>query len=140
MARADAAVDTSIAVALLVSTHQAHAAVLAALQGERLALPHHALIETYSVLTRLPGEARVALADAVRLLDHNFEDILMPKPASVRSLHRDCAALGIGGGATYDAWVAAAARDHGVPLLTRDRRAGGTYQALGIAYSMIATA
>jgi predicted nucleic acid-binding protein len=58
----DFAVDTSVAVALLVDSHEAHAPVLAALEGKQLALPQHALVETYSVLTRLPGDARVELA------------------------------------------------------------------------------
>ena len=42
--------------------------------GERsVALAGHALHETYAVLTRLPGDARVAPVDAVRLLRERFE-------------------------------------------------------------------
>jgi hypothetical protein len=36
--------------------------------------PKHTLAETYSVLTRLPGDARVHPADAVVLIDENFAE------------------------------------------------------------------
>lgn len=49
----DVVLDTSVAVPLLVTSHVAHRAVSGALAG-------HALHETYAVLTRLPGDARVA--------------------------------------------------------------------------------
>lgn len=131
------AVDTSVAVPLLVSTHDAHAEVVRVVKRRRLTLPSHALAETYSVLTRLPGDARVAPTDAVRLLDASFGEIITPKPKSMARLHVLCAELAIAGGAVYDALVALAARDHQAELLTRDRRAGATYQQLGIAYSVI---
>lgn len=137
MAAIEAALDTSVAVALLVGSHEAHAEVYAALHKKRLALPLHALVESYSVLTRLPGDARVELQDAVRLLDRNFKAVLVPKPESVARIHAACAERGIGGGAVYDALVAMAARDHSVELLTRDRRAESTYKALGIPYSLL---
>lgn len=136
----DFAVDTSVAVALLIDSHDAHAPVLAALEGKRLALPQHALVETYSVLTRLPGDARVELADAVRLLDENFPVVLVPKPETALRVHSLCAEQGIGGGAIYDAIVALAARDHSVELMTRDKRAASTYKSLAVTYSIIAGA
>ena len=39
--------------------------------------------------------------------------------------------LGIGGGAVYDALVAAAAIEQGLPLVSRDLRAVPTYRAMG---------
>lgn len=39
--------------------------------------------------------------------------------------------LGIGGGAVYDALVAAVAIEQGLPLVSRDQRALPTYQAMG---------
>ena len=60
--------DTSVAVPLLVTSHVAHRSVNAALGDRTAALAGHALLETYAVLTRLPGDARLAPADAVRLL------------------------------------------------------------------------
>lgn len=44
---------------------------------------------------------------------------------------------GIGGGAIYDALVGATAKHHGMRLLTRDRRARPTYDALGIDYELL---
>lgn len=69
-------VDTSIAVPLLVAAHQHHQAVAAWASGWELRLSGHALAETYSVLTRLPGSSRVAPADAVVLIEDNFGDTL----------------------------------------------------------------
>jgi predicted nucleic acid-binding protein len=40
--------------------------------------------------------------------------------------------LHIGGGSVYDALVAAVARQHGLPLVTRDLRAVPTYRALQV--------
>ena len=55
------AVDTSVAVALIMSSHVAHRVVRRQLRGQSLVLTQHSLTETYSVLTRLPGDARVGL-------------------------------------------------------------------------------
>ena len=64
----DLLVDTSVAIPLLVSSHAAHAIVNTELAERSVALAGHALHETYAVLTRLPGDARVAPLDALRLL------------------------------------------------------------------------
>ena len=71
------AVDTSVAVPLLVRSHLQHAAVARWWNGQELTLSGHALAETYSVLTRLPGDSRLAPADAARLLDARFPAPLM---------------------------------------------------------------
>lgn len=138
MTAIDCAVDTSVAVALLLHSHDAHAPVLDALHAKRLALPHHALVETYSVLTRLPGDARVEPTDAARLIDENFPEVLVPKPQTILRVHSLCAELGIGGGAIYDAIVALAALDRSVELITRDKRAEATYKSVGVRYSILA--
>ncbi|WP_156253606.1 hypothetical protein [Pseudactinotalea terrae] len=71
------AVDTSVAVPLLMSSHIAHAAVSARARDRPLVLSGQALAETSSVLTRLPGDARVAPADAVTLIDETFGDAVV---------------------------------------------------------------
>ena len=43
-----------------------------------------------------------------------------------------CRRLGIAGGTVYDALVALAAKEHGAALATRDARARGTYDAVGV--------
>lgn len=50
------ALDTSVAIPLLVQTHSAHAAVVRWWNGRTVSLCGHAVAETYSVLTRLPGD------------------------------------------------------------------------------------
>lgn len=100
--------------------------------GQQLALSGHALVETYSVLTRLPGDARLALSGAARLLAARFSSPLMLSSARSRRLPDTLSRLGIVGGGVYDAMVALAAKDHNVPLATRDSRARCTYEAVGL--------
>lgn len=133
----DTAVDTSIAVPLLVASHTAHPIVSAWARGRTLVLSGHALVETYSVLTRLPGEAKVAPRDAVVLIDDTFEDAAVLHEAMSGQIHRDLANRGVGGGAAYDGLVGAAARDHDLTLVTRDARARGTYEAVGAQVELI---
>lgn len=125
------ALDTSVAVPLVMRSHQAHAAVVAAVSGRDLVLTAHSLAETYSVLTRLPGDARVAPADAARLIEANFGPALLLPEATMREAAGRLAALGVAGGAVYDALVGLAAAENGAPLATRDARALGTYAAVG---------
>lgn len=125
------AVDTSVAVPLLVASHAAHDVVRSHVDGRSLALSGHALPETYSVLTRLPGDARVAPSDAVLLIDDNFVEALVLPTGVVAEAHRLLARLGLAGGATYDGLVALAARENDAVLLTRDARARPTYDAVG---------
>lgn len=126
------AFDTSAAVPLLVRAHPAHAATRRIARGTTPVLTTHSLAETYSVLTRLPGDARLAAGDAVRLIDGSFAAPL-PVPADeLAALPGVLAPLGVVGGAVYDALVGLAARAAGVPLLTRDSRALGTYAVLGV--------
>jgi predicted nucleic acid-binding protein len=124
--------DTSVAVPLLVQTHSAHAAVVRWWSGREVALSGHALVETYSVLTRLPGDLRVAPRDAARLLGERFGPPLLLGQEVSQRLLEVLSQLGIAGGAVYDALVALAAVDHGADLATRDLRARPTYEAVGV--------
>jgi predicted nucleic acid-binding protein len=107
-------------------------------QDRRLGLCGHALAETYSVLTRLPGDARVHPAEAVVLIDENFAEPLQLGARAARAVHREFAREGIAGGATYDGLVAVAARARGAVLVTRDARARSTYEALGVSTEVLA--
>jgi predicted nucleic acid-binding protein len=132
------AVDTSVAVPLLVRSHQHHADVVRWWNGQELALSGHALAETYSVLTRLPGDARLAADDAARLLDARFTASLALSADAAGKVHNMLSRLGIAGGAVYDALVALAAQENGISLATRDARARGTYDAVGVAVILVA--
>jgi predicted nucleic acid-binding protein len=125
------ALDTSVAVPLLVQTHRAHTAVVRWWDGREIALSGHAVAETYSVLTRLPGDLRVAPADAARLLSERFARPLLLGPEVAGRLPDVLSRLGIAGGAVYDALVALAAAEHGADLATRDARAKATYETVG---------
>jgi predicted nucleic acid-binding protein len=134
------AVDTSVAVPLLVASHRQHLSVAQWAKGRELGISGHALAETYSVLTRLPGDARVDPVDAVALIDDNFTGCLALGARAMRTAHRELARRGIAGGATYDGLVALAAREHGAVLATRDARARSTYEALGVRTEILADA
>lgn len=125
-------VDSSAAIALIIEDHEAHAATLAAAKGHQLGLAGHGWFETYSVLTRLPPGQRHSSADALRLLARNFPASAFLAESEAASLGPELARLGISGGAVYDALVAAAARQHRLPLLSADIRARSTYEALGV--------
>ena len=130
--------DTSVAIPLLVQTHGAHDSVVAWWAGRDVALSGHALAETYSVLTRLPGDVRLAPDDAARLISSRFAPPLLLGPAMSNRLPRVLADLGIAGGAVYDAIVGLAAAKHRCVLATRDARAKLTYEAVGVDVEVVA--
>lgn len=130
--------DTSVAVPLLVRSHTDHAIVVRWWSGQEVALAGHALAETYSVLTRLPGDARLAPADAAHLLNVRFSTPLLLGSSHAGKLPETLSRLGIAGGAVYDGLVALAAKEHGVALATRDARARGTYDAVGVKVIIVA--
>lgn len=125
--------DTSTAIALIVEDHESHRTVLEAVRGHRLGLAGHAWFETYSVLTRLPGARRRSPADAIRILAHDFPATVFLGEDGAIELGPDLARLGVSGGAVYDALVAAAARQHGLQLVSGDARARPVYEVLGVA-------
>jgi toxin FitB len=131
------ALDTSAAVPLLVRKHAHHGAALEAVRDATISMTGHSLAETYSVLTRLPGDARLAPHDAAQLLSDGFAEALMVAPATLAELPATLARRDIAGGAVYDALVALAVFDTEVTLLTRDQRAAVTYDALGITWEFV---
>ncbi len=131
-------VDTSVAVALVVSDHEYHGATVEALRGRQLGLCGHAAYETFSVLTRLPPPARRTPAAVGRLLEVNFPATRFLGGQAASDLLGRLVALGLSGGSAYDALVGAAAAEHGMTLVTRDRRALPTYRALDIDVELLA--
>jgi predicted nucleic acid-binding protein len=134
----DLLVDTSVAVALSVADHVHHQATIAALRGRRLGLAGHAAFETFSVLTRLPPPARRTPATVARLLAEGFPASRQLSERAAAALQGELSSLAIAGGAVYDALVGASAREHGLTLATRDRRALETYRALDIRVELLA--
>jgi predicted nucleic acid-binding protein len=128
---ATATCDTSLLLAALADWHPVHNRAREALRGRVTSVPAHTLLECYSVLTRLPGEHRVATATAGQLLDELQLGSLECPADRHRALVQRLSAAGIGGGAIYDGLVGETARYHGLTLLSLDRRARTTYDAVG---------
>ncbi len=133
----DLLVDTSVAVALVVTDHEHHRQTFAVLGDKRLGLSGHAAFETFSVLTRLPPPARRTPATVARLLAHNFPDSRFLGPRAAAGLLAGLEANGIAGGSVYDALVGAAAAEHGCLLATRDHRALDTYRTLDVRVELL---
>ncbi len=129
-------IDTSVLVPALLSRHPMHGP---ARQGlvDVSRIPVHAMLECFSVLTRLPHPYRLApgaAADAVAAVQ--LEPLGLA-PEAQRDVVTALAQAGIGGGAVFDGLIGATARAHGLTLLTLDRRAGLTYEAVGASYRVL---
>jgi predicted nucleic acid-binding protein len=104
-------------VAAVCSWHEHHAKALSEIQDrlgrrQQMIVAAPALIETYSVLTRLPAPHRISPADALTLLEANFirgRKVAALSAASYARLLRDAPGSGISGGRIYDAVIAACA-------------------------------
>lgn len=101
-------------------------------------LPSHAAAEAYSVLTRLPNPYRSSPQLVHAYLVRAFEDRTLPiGDASIVDLLGELAALGIAGGAAYDALIGLTARIHDATLITLDSRAKETYDRLGVRVQLL---
>ena len=108
--------DTNCLVAVLCAWHQHHERTLAELErrivdGQELILSAHSLVETYAVLTRLPPPNRLRGRDAFALIEENWAGrpvVHLTGRDTWRALH-DVRQLGVVGGQTYDALIAASA-------------------------------
>jgi predicted nucleic acid-binding protein len=126
------AADTSFAIAALDASHEAHVRCRDLARSRRPALAGHAAFETFSVLTRLPGAKRATPATVGVLLARAFPTRCWLSPQEQEALLERLPSLGVSGGMVYDALVAEAARTSKRVLLTRDARAGRTYELVGV--------
>lgn len=124
-------------IAALSAWHDQHEAAGQALASVT-ALPAHAVLEVYAVLTRLPSGLAVPAATAADVLRRRFGQApLRLQAAELETMPDRLAAAGVFGGASYDGLVALEARAHGRTLLTLDGRAQTTYTRLGVPFSLI---
>lgn len=130
-------IDTSVAVALVVADHVHHDSTVRAIGRRTAGLAGHSAFETFSVLTRMPPPHRRTPRTVSRLLAGNFPETRFLSAQAAATLFGRLAPLGIAGGAVYDALVAAAAAEHGIILVTRDRRAADTYRALNVDFELL---
>lgn len=119
------ALDTSVVVASLLTWHEHHGRALAVLVATRASasgsiLPLPVLIESYAVLTRLPPNARLTPSAAWRMLEVTFAKrttIPALDGAAAWNMLGTLPAVGIAGGATYDAHILACAMQAGAERL-----------------------
>jgi len=116
--------DTSCLVAAVCAWHRQHEATRREIErrdaaGEKLVLAAHSLAEAFSVLTRLPEPHRLRPDDALALIEANWGETRLVALAATdyRAILRRCRDAGIGGGAVYDALIAACARKARVATL-----------------------
>jgi predicted nucleic acid-binding protein len=125
------AVDTSVVVAGLSPWHERHE-LCRTLLDDQPGIVGHVLVETFSVLTRLPVPFRIEGKLVSELLSMNFvQPPLMLTPAQLAQFVIRLSQWQVRGGAVYDALIAATAREAGATLMTLDSRAHRTYQAVG---------
>jgi predicted nucleic acid-binding protein len=131
------AVDTSVVVAAFASWHEAHASAAAVLTRTPR-IPAHVVIETFSVLTRLPPPHRVP-ADVVQaFLAKRFGDApLVLPPRGHMDLIETALREGITVGALYDALIASTVLHAGATLVTRDQRARIIYDRMRVPYDLL---
>ncbi|MBA2347655.1 MAG: PIN domain-containing protein [Solirubrobacterales bacterium] len=127
--------DTSIIVPALTAWHEAHEACWKALQEPNVRPAAHAVLEAFSVLTRLPEPQRVSPVVAEALLGSLAAPV--PAPSDSREVVTTLARAGVAGGAAYDGLIALTSLAAGLPLLTRDARALPTYRRLGAAITLV---
>ena len=132
------AVDSSVVIAAFASWHEHHAIALKALaDGPRLVA--HAAIETYSVLTRLPPPHRAPPTLVHTFITERFtEPFLTLSETGHQELLAIVASSKILGGPAYDALIALSAAEHQATLLSLDRRAAATYEAVGATVEQLA--
>lgn len=118
-------VDTICKIAMVQDEHTHHVRAYREFnaridRGERLVVAVHALVETYSVLTRLPLPLRLPPFVAQEVLATTFESqgelVALAADAYVRLLQR-AADRNILGGRVYDALIVACAVEAGVDAL-----------------------
>ena len=126
------ALDTSVVVAAFATWHEAHERVGEVVAGGA-ALPAQVAIESFSVLTRLPPPQQARPDIVGEWLSEQFPDPWLSLSAEAcRGVLEHLAESGIGGGAVYDAVIAATALEHRATLVTRDRRATRVYDLMGV--------
>jgi predicted nucleic acid-binding protein len=117
--------DSSCLIALLSDWHIQHRKTLNSYEqllakGAHAVIPAHALLECFSVLTRLPAPYRVQPEAAKLALRESFSRsalIAEMSPAEVWSAIDSVSLLGPGGGLVYDAVIAQCAAKAGATVL-----------------------
>ena len=105
-------VDTSVIVAAVHANHPLHGPSARwlndAFDAHEVVVAHHSVLEAYAVLTRLPGEYRLAPSEAEMVLHATVRDNAELAPFSealIWDLLRQIGETPASGGAVYDAFI-----------------------------------
>ncbi len=105
---------------------------------EGAAVPVHALLQTYAVLTGFPPPHRAPPALVDEWLNRRFAEILAPPDAQQqRSLISRLASAGRIGGSIYDGLIALSTLLAGRVLVTADERAVPVYDLIGVEWQFL---
>ncbi|HLI39011.1 MAG TPA: type II toxin-antitoxin system VapC family toxin [Streptosporangiaceae bacterium] len=138
MTRVTKAVDSSVVTAAFASWHEHHVIARKAL-ATRPRLIAHAAIESCSVLTRLPPPHRAQPPIVHAFISERFaEPFLIPPEIGYQELLATLATGHIPGGPACDTLIAVTATEHQATLVTLDRRASATYEAVGATVEQLA--
>ncbi len=130
--------DASVLIAALAEWHPAHEVSRAALKRDDRALVAHAAVEATSALSRMPEPFRVTARIVLDGLDRDYPRAWLVLSGLDQQEYLGRAVdAGLGGGALYDALIAATAAEHGATLLSADRRARDAYEAMGADVSYV---
>jgi predicted nucleic acid-binding protein len=81
----------------------------------------------------MPKERRIAPGVVLEALQGSFpRPCLALDSAGLRDALQRAVGAGVRGGSLYDALIAATAASHDAEVLSADRRAFGTYRAMGV--------
>ncbi len=119
------ALDSSYLIPLLSDWHQHHLKTLRSYQhwldrDAQVILPVHAILECYSVLTRVPAPYRLPPDLARQTIQENFARtalVVGAKAGGVWDRIENLSRRGFGGGQVYDALIAWCAADAGATIL-----------------------
>jgi predicted nucleic acid-binding protein len=127
---AEKAIDTSVLIAGVFEWHEDHTSCLTERRRwkrskEKPYVPAHALLESYSVMTRLPAGLRLRADDAIEVMRGAYGDFpIAPSPTKLWALMEHLAGEGITGGSVYDALILESALAAGAKeLITLDSKA-----------------
>lgn len=124
---------------LIAATHAwnpAHRVARSAVEAARCAVDH-AVVEAYSVLTRMPEPGRLEPNMAAEAIEDAVTKVISLPLASRLTLARTLAGYGVSGGASHDGLIALTAAHHDATLLTLDARAVPTYRACGVTFELL---
>jgi predicted nucleic acid-binding protein len=125
------ALDSSFLIALVCDWHDHHPRTVRSYQhwldrDSQIVIPAHAILECYSVLTRIPAPYRLPADIARDVIEGNFAQraaIVGIKAGAIWDLLNTVTRHGVGGGQVYDALIAWCAVEAGATvLLTWNRK------------------